>query len=157
MDRNLSKPDNPRIKNPPVDPSSWETEQASDDVCLRPGKEATETQGPVSPDDSAGSRLANADADIREQEAAIRKQEAEQTTQNTAWRKWLFWVTLLIVFALSFTNIVLIIIYTCRASAISATALSTWIVGSAAQVIGLLAIITRHLFPQANGQGKSHT
>ena len=80
--------------------------------------------------------------------------ELEQLRQNTSWRRILFWTTFVVVVICALASIIGAVAYTLimRANASDAV-LSTWFGANVVQVIGILLVITRHLFPATNKDG----
>lgn len=88
-------------------------------------------------------RMENSNADIAEQ-------NAHQAKQNTLWRRFLFWSVYSIVMMVAVLAAVIIVLYVViNGAEASPAVISTWIAASVVQVIGLLLVITRHLFPSA--------
>lgn len=89
---------------------------------------------------------------LAEATAAIKEQQATHAEQNTLWRRILFWGVSGIVALVVILEVLVVITY---AKALKQppdpVVMSTWLVTSVAQVIGLLLVITRHLFPGSNG------
>ncbi|MBN6778884.1 hypothetical protein JRG19_10115 [Pseudoclavibacter alba] len=90
---------------------------------------------------------------IKSQQTAVDEQtEAEKRDkQNTDWRSPLFWGVYGLVGAIAAVEIIVIFIYLgVTGSNVDATALGVWFTATAAEIIGLAAIITRHLFPTSS-------
>lgn len=80
--------------------------------------------------------------------ADIAEQNAHQAKQNTLWRRFLFWSVYGIVMMVALLAAVVILLYVIvNGAEASPAVISTWIGASVVQVIGLLLVITRHLFP----------
>ncbi|WP_152649733.1 hypothetical protein [Demequina oxidasica] len=78
----------------------------------------------------------------------IKEERAKQEKQNTLWRRIVFWSTIPVVVATIVASFIVLSNYlgTMGANA-SPTVISAWFAASVVQVIGILVIITRHLFP----------
>lgn len=77
------------------------------------------------------------------------KEVADQAGQNTRWRPILFWTVYAIVLSVAVVSVGGIIAYmVIFGKDASPVVLSTWAGGSVAQIVGLMLVITRHLFPQ---------
>lgn len=78
-------------------------------------------------------------------------EEAKRDKQNTKWRTWLFWGVYGLVGTIAAVEIIVIFVYLgVTGSSVDATALGIWFTATAAEIIGLAAIITRHLFPTSS-------
>jgi len=76
--------------------------------------------------------------------------ELEQLRQNTRWRRILFWTTFIVVVVCVLASLVGAVAYTLiMRDKASDAVLSTWFGANVVQVIGILLVITRHLFPSA--------
>ncbi|QCR44260.1 hypothetical protein C1N91_12740 [Curtobacterium sp. SGAir0471] len=99
-------------------------------------------------------RMQTASTPVDDYEAARNKQAEEvanQAGQNTKWRPVLFWTVYGIVLAFATVSVLGIVAYMIYfGKEASPVVLSTWAGGSVAQVVGLMLVITRHLFPQAH-------
>jgi polyferredoxin len=94
---------------------------------------------------SAAAKEATAKADFEHE-------KARQEKQNTAWRRFLFWGISMLVLVVASVSLTGFLLYVHESGpAANPTVISTWIGGSVVQTVGLLLIITRHLFPQAEG------
>lgn len=91
---------------------------------------------------------------LQEANAVLAGEHAIQAKQNTLWRRLVFWGVAGLVAIVSLSNVCLIFWYISKTPSPSSTVLSTWSIGSVAQVIGLLVVITRHMFP-GSGDSKS--
>jgi hypothetical protein len=81
------------------------------------------------------------------------KQIAAQATQNTGWRQTLFWTVYWIVLSFATVSCVGIVIYMIMlGEKANPVVLSTWAGGSVAQVVGLMLVITKHLFPSSHDE-----
>lgn len=78
----------------------------------------------------------------------------KQAHQNTGWRRLLFYWAMLAVSAIVvFSNIAAWRYFNhTPVDNVDATALSTWFAANVVQVIGILLIIARHLFPQEHSR-----
>jgi hypothetical protein len=86
---------------------------------------------------------------IQESRAKLEEERAKQARQNTIWRRFLFWGVSSIVLAVTLLGGVVIVLYlTTTGLEADPLVLSTWFGSSVIQVVGLLLVITRHLFPQ---------
>ncbi|MBG9889831.1 hypothetical protein ABE10_25395 [Bacillus toyonensis] len=88
---------------------------------------------------------------ISEADAKLKEERATQAKQNTLWRRFLFWGVSAIVVLIALANVVFIGWYMTMPDA-SPIVLSTWVAGGAVQVVGLLVVITKHLFPGENSR-----
>lgn len=109
----------------------------SDDVTLDESAAAVTDAEPV--DKTPAERINEADATVREE-------DARQARQNTLWRRILFWGVSSIVAAVVIADVVVIWVYL-AGGYVDPIVLATWFASNVAQVIGLLLVITRHLFP----------
>lgn len=78
----------------------------------------------------------------------IRKEHENQEKQNTFWRRWVFWTTLPLVVICVATSVGLAIIYFFTEDHPDPTVLSVWFAGNVVQVVGILLVVTKHLFPE---------
>lgn len=92
-------------------------------------------------------------------EVGLLRQQLNQATQNTKWRESLFKQMVPLVFAIESVSVALLISYVvyvmCTDRDMDGTFLSVWFVANVAQVIGILAIITNHLFPKPDSLKQS--
>ncbi|WP_418515950.1 hypothetical protein ACNUCX_16195 [Curtobacterium flaccumfaciens pv. flaccumfaciens] len=99
-------------------------------------------------------RLPSSKTPVDEYETARNKQAkevADQAGQNTRWRPVLFWTVYGIVLSVAVVSVGGIIAYVIMfGKDASPVVLSTWAGGSVAQIVGLMLVITRHLFPQTH-------
>jgi hypothetical protein len=87
---------------------------------------------------------------IAQARAQSEQEVALQHKQNTLWRRFLFWSVWGLVVGIAVLSGVLIVVYLRIAGADSSPAvLSTWFGATVVQVVGLLLVITRHLFPSS--------
>ena len=102
-------------------------------------------------DPSTPETIDKGDTPVDEAARKHAEQVAAQATQNTGWRKTLFWTVYWIVLAFATVNCVGIIVYLALlGKEANPVVLSTWAVGSVAQVVGLMLVITKHLFPSTH-------
>jgi hypothetical protein len=86
---------------------------------------------------------------IEQSNAELAKEQAKQTKQNTIWRRFLFWGVFSLVIAVAVLSAGLIWWYMVASDGKpNPVVLSTWFSASVVQVVGLLLVITRHLFPE---------
>ncbi|WIE54196.1 hypothetical protein [Curtobacterium sp. MCBD17_003] len=104
--------------------------------------------------DADGVRIDPTSTPVDQYERARNKQAqevADQAGQNTRWRPVLFWTVYAIVLAVAVVSVGGIIVYMfVMGRKASPVVLSTWAGGSVAQIVGLMLVITRHLFPQTH-------
>lgn len=119
---------------------SLDAEQLNGDVPIKPGPRP-ESAEPVSEDELH--------RQLTQAELTIKQAHAKQAIQNIFWRRIMFWgvsgsvvATLLASFAVMFWYIKVF------GDNASPTVLSAWFFAIVAQALGLLAIITSHLFPR---------
>jgi len=88
---------------------------------------------------------------LEKAEAGLGWQRLKQEKQVTKWRKSLFGKMLALVVCVEIISVLLLtcyVIYTILSHKdLDTTFLSVWFVSNVAQVIGILAVITNHLFP----------
>jgi len=87
---------------------------------------------------------------LQEARATVEEEHASQSKQNTLWRRVLFWGVSSIVALFVIMEGVAIVIYVATTPHLDPIVMSTWFAASAVQIIGLLVVITRHLFPGDN-------
>jgi hypothetical protein len=78
--------------------------------------------------------------------ADIQEQNAKQSKQNTLWRRILFWGVSGIVFVLFLLEGISVGVYLAEGN-FNPFVISTLLGATTVQILGLLFIITRHLFP----------
>ena len=84
--------------------------------------------------------------------AQILEEQRKQEHQNTFWRRILFWLAVVLVAACVLASLVVGICYFVTAHGhADATVLSAWFGANVIQVVGVLIVITRHLFPERDG------
>jgi hypothetical protein len=83
------------------------------------------------------------------------REELVQLGQNTTWRESLFKRMSALVLVVEIVSVALLVVYVVsvlwRSQELNVTVVTSWIVANVAQVIGILAVITRHLFPDHIG------